>query len=121
MATNYVLQYSGKEIDALLEKVQNLPEDISTLKFSVANELPTKDIDLSTIYLVKTANEDYEEYIYINNNWEMLGTTKVDLTDYATKEYVDNTIANIDVSPNALSNTDINNITNNVFGGGING
>jgi hypothetical protein len=92
MATNYTLKFSGNEIDNLLTKVQNLPEDISTLKFSIANELPTEDIDLSTIYLVKTANEDYEEYIYINNNWEMLGTTKVDLTDYVTTNELNNDI-----------------------------
>lgn len=93
MATNYTLKFSGNEIDNLLTKVQNLPEDISTLKFETVSKLPVENIDLSTIYLVKTVNDDYEEYIYINGAWEMLGTTKIDLTPYATKEYVDEKIS----------------------------
>ena len=88
MATNYALNYTGREIDELLTKVQNLPEDISTLKFETVSKLPVENINLSTIYLVKTDDNDYEEYIYINGAWEMLGTTKIDLTPYATKEYV---------------------------------
>lgn len=85
MATNYVLQHSGKEIDNLLNKIEVMPEDVSTLKFETVNELPTTDIDNSTIYLIKTEANDYNEWIYINGVWELLGTTKVDLTNYATK------------------------------------
>jgi hypothetical protein len=32
----------------------------------------------------------YDEYMLINGAWEIIGTTKVDLTGYATIEYVDN-------------------------------
>lgn len=31
----------------------------------------------------------YEEYMAINGAWEVIGNTKVDLTDYATKEFVE--------------------------------
>ena len=54
---------------------------------------------LTTIYLV--ANEasenmdSYDEYLYINNKWERIGTTKIDLSDYATTEYVNNQIGDI--------------------------
>ena len=95
MSTKYNLKFSGEEIDNLLTRVEGLPEDISTLKFEIVSELPTEDINLSTIYLVKTKSNDYEEYIYINGEWELLGTTKIDLTPYATKEYVNGEIATV--------------------------
>lgn len=36
----------------------------------------------------------YNEYMYINGAWELIGDTAVDLTGYATEEYVTNAIAN---------------------------
>jgi hypothetical protein len=36
----------------------------------------------------------YNEYMYINNQWELIGDTAVDLTGYATEEYVTSAIAN---------------------------
>lgn len=63
----------------------------------VATNLPTENISTSTIYLKPisggTSPGAYEEYIYINGAWEMIGTTKTDLTDYYTKEEV-NTLLN---------------------------
>lgn len=51
--------------------------------------------DDKTIYMLPIAgapedgNQHYEEYMYINGKFEKIGDTKVDLTDYATKAYVD--------------------------------
>ena len=100
MADKYTLDYTGEEINKLLVKIDNLPEDVSTLKFEIVSELPTEDINTSTIYLIKTKSNDYEEYIYINNEWEMLGTTKIDLTPYATKEYVNGEVSTINTTLN---------------------
>lgn len=36
--------------------------------------------------------DGYDEYIYVNNNWEHVGTTDVDLSLYATKEWVEEQI-----------------------------
>lgn len=36
----------------------------------------------------------YNEYMYINSQWELIGDTAVDLTGYATEEYVTSAIAN---------------------------
>ena len=36
----------------------------------------------------------YNEYMYINDAWELIGDTAVDLTGYATEAYVTNAIAN---------------------------
>lgn len=42
------------------------------------------------IYLVPNSGSGTnakDEYLYVNGGWELIGTTEVDLTDYATKEY----------------------------------
>lgn len=55
------------------------------LKRSVVQELPTSDIDEDTIYMVaKTGStgDVYDEYLYVNSNWEHIGSTDVDLTGY---------------------------------------
>ena len=59
--------------------------------FQVVNTLPTENISTSTIYLVPSATPGaenvYDEYIYVNGNWEHIGSTTVDLSDYVTKTY----------------------------------
>lgn len=55
------------------------------LKRSVVQTLPVSDIDENTIYMVaKTGStgDVYDEYLYVNNNWEHIGSTDVDLTGY---------------------------------------
>ena len=58
-------------------------------------ELPTVG-ETSTIYLVPetdpTSDNKYVEYMYVDSAWEELGRTKIDLSDYATIEYVDTQI-----------------------------
>lgn len=80
------------------DRIQEITEQTSsgstTPKFSikVVTELPTTNISSTTIYLLKTGEEDsnlYSEYIYVNNKWELLGTQKMDLSNYYTKEEVD--------------------------------
>lgn len=93
MTTKYTLKYTGKEIDELLNKIQNLSESNSSLKFEIVSSLPTEDINTSTIYLIKTERNDYDEYVFINGVWEVLGTTGIDLTEYATTESVNIKIA----------------------------
>lgn len=103
MAINdYKLSYSGAKIDELLTKVNSMPDDLSGLKYQIVTELPTENIDASTIYLVETSSHDYNEWIYVNNTWEMLGNTAVDLTGYATKKYVDDSVAGA-IMPATLS------------------
>lgn len=68
------------------------------LKRSVVQSLPVSEIDDNTIYMVPkvgSTGDVYDEYLYINNAWEHIGSTEVDLSGYATEEYVDSTVANI--------------------------
>lgn len=62
--------------------------DAGAIKFEIVNSLPTTGIEEDTIYLVPitpdTEQNNYEEYIYVNGQWELLGRigVHVDLTDY---------------------------------------
>ena len=43
---------------------------------SIVQELPSSDISETTIYMVRnSADTGYDEYMYINNNWDIIGTT----------------------------------------------
>ena len=64
------------------------------LKRTIVEDLPdTEGADENTIYMVGTGagSEDsaYEEYMFINGAFEKIGSSKVDLTNYAEKTYVD--------------------------------
>lgn len=86
--TNYYLKsetYNKSEVDTLIANV-------NSFNVEIVQSLPTTDIDLHTIYLVpKTGSgtDVYNEYIYINNNWELIGNTAVDLSNYYTKSETD--------------------------------
>lgn len=91
--TNYYTKtntYTKTEID-------NLISAISTLDIEVVQTLPTQDISTTTIYLVPktpSTNDAYDEYIYVNNSWEHIGSTEVDLTNYYTKTQTDGLLNN---------------------------
>lgn len=59
--------------------------DITGISFEVVTELPATG-KTGTIYLLpKTTaltQNTYDEYIYYNNNWELIGSTDVDLSDF---------------------------------------
>lgn len=76
---------------------------ITGIEFSIVEQLPATGA-AGTIYLVQktvTATGNiYTEWIYVNNKWETLGDTTVDLSDYLKKT---------DVS--ALTNAEIDDVT----------
>lgn len=97
--TNYYLKsetYTQAEVNALVA-------GISGLNYLVVQTLPTQDISTTTIYLVPKAtaltDDVYDEYLYINNAWECIGSTTVDLSNYYTKSQTD-TLLNAKVSDN---------------------
>lgn len=73
--------------------VDNLINAIHTLDIQIVTELPTENISHTTIYLKGTETSginDYEEWIYtVNNSWELIGSTAVDLTGYLKTEDAD--------------------------------
>jgi hypothetical protein len=66
-------------------KVSTIPK----MSFKVVDTLPTTDIATDTIYLLKNNTEEgnlFTEYLFVNNTWELLGTQKMDMSDYLKKD-----------------------------------
>ena len=72
------------------------------LKREIVEALPAvEEADADTIYMLKKIGglvdqDHYEEYMVINGAWELIGDTYVDLTNYATKSYVDGEIDTVE-------------------------
>ncbi len=75
------------------EQVNQLISVIPRFSIEVVEELPIEDISTTTIYLLAkedgSGNDYYDEYIYIDNEWELIGSTQVDLSNYYTKTEAD--------------------------------
>ena len=76
-------------------------QDLAAIpKFAIAvvEELPTQDISDTTIYLVpqeegEASGQDiYDEYIHVEDQWELIGNTDIDLSGYATTEAMNTAI-----------------------------
>lgn len=70
-------------------EIQQMISNASSLKKEVVTSLPTTGKD-DVIYLVKDDkgkdNNNYLEYLWLNGKYELIGSTQVDLSGYATKE-----------------------------------
>ena len=74
---------------ATMTDITNAVAGISGISFQVVTTLPTTG-QSNIIYLVPlestTTQNNYAEYIYVNNSWEKIGETgTIDLTDYLKK------------------------------------
>lgn len=90
-------------------EVNNLIGQIKTISIEVVDSLPETG-ESNKIYFVPkdgTTGDIYNEYIWINNAWELIGSTQVDLTGYATETWVNNQIKDF------LNEAQITEIVNN--------
>ena len=82
---------SNKALSATQGKVlKTMISNLANLRIEVVNELPSTG-ETNVIYLVKKAgiNSDvHDEYVYVEGNWEKIGNTEVDLSNYYTKDQV---------------------------------
>ena len=71
------------------EEVNTIISTIATGQFLVVDELPEVS-EPKTIYLVPKENVGerniYSEYIYVQDHWELIGDTEIDLTQYVKKD-----------------------------------
>lgn len=85
---NDLANYYTKSQTYTQAEVNQLISGIVTLNILVVQALPTQDISTTTIYLVPKqdagTSDIYDEYLYINNAWELIGTTQIDLSNYVT-------------------------------------
>ncbi len=67
-------------------KIQAVIAALNSLRLAVVSTLPTTDISTTTIYLVPKStaqtNNAFDEYVYVNNKWEKVGDTEIDLSGY---------------------------------------
>ncbi len=76
--------------------------DAGAIQMQIVSVLPITGSE-DTMYLVpleepESQENKYAEYVWIDGEWELLGKIgiEVDLTDYATIEYVDNLVGDIE-------------------------
>ena len=104
---------------------KSLFDRLTSFEIVKCTSLPLTNIKEMTIYFLQIdpeQNDLYEEYMYIDDKWEKIGNTRIDLSDYVTKELLQNTIDNITNTINTLrdnTNDSISNL-NNVLNNNIN-
>lgn len=83
---------------------------ITGISFEIVQTLPATG-DAGTIYLIShggSGTDIYDEYVYVNNAWEKLGTTSADFTDVAYYDSVNNQLtANSTMFWQIATNADI--------------
>ena len=78
-------------------KIATAIESAGHLKRAIVESLPnTENADPDIIYMLRNglslSGDVYDEYMFIDGNFELIGNTRVDLSDYAKK--VENAIEN---------------------------
>lgn len=93
------------DLTALTSRVSQNETDIialqtavsGALKREIVQSLPTEDISTTTIYMIRNSQSSgtniYDEYMYINNLWELIGTSATDFSNYYTKTESDNLLS----------------------------
>lgn len=92
----HVTQEDKDTWNAMLENAKKYAKDLfnAVTSFQVMKvpELPTEDIKTMCIYLLAVDPSDkdyYEEYMYIDGQWEVIGSTRIDLTPYILRTEVE--------------------------------
>lgn len=69
---------------------KKLFDSVTSFTIEVVDALPTEDIKSMTIYFMRNGRDNksdyYEEYMYVNDKWEIIGSTFVNLAPYVLKE-----------------------------------
>ena len=69
---------------------KKLFNSVTSFTIEIVDTLPTENIKTMTIYFMRNEHNNesdyYEEYMYINNKWEIIGSTFVNLAPYLLKE-----------------------------------
>lgn len=87
------LDTNDKHIIGAINELKRLISLIPQFNIVKVQVLPTEDISDTTIYLVPSSDPQtqnvYDEFIHIDNAWEQVGSTAIDLSDYYTKAQID--------------------------------
>ena len=96
------------------ELINEILSQVNQFSVEVVSELPIEEIRDTIIYFVPKENgkqrDVYDEYIYINNDWEHIGTTEIDLSNYYNKEEIDCKVQEMNSTVQEIDNK-INNLS----------
>lgn len=108
-------RYTKIEAD---EKIAEAIAGAEHLKREIVNALPVSNINAHIIYMVKATSDEqsdrdlYDEYMYINNTWERLGSWQTDLNGYVKNdtlnEYKQEVLANFETSNKNINDHIVN-------------
>ena len=94
------------------EDISNIASRVEGLKIELVEVLPEVG-DSKVLYLKKkedSVDDSYDEYLFVNNKWEVVGSTKVDLSNYYTKSETYNRQEVVSIANNLVN---VKNITYN--------
>lgn len=118
--SNKVTSLSASSTDTQYPSAKAVYDMVSAfnhLNLSVVQTKPIENIQSNTIYLVPATNAGtnniYEEWIYINNSWELIGSTAIDLTNYAPK--TSPALTGVPTAPTAAVGTNTTQIATTAF------
>lgn len=104
MAKKYYLNEHG--LVTYNELIKKKISELVSFDVSVLDELPDTGVE-HVLYLIPSKLELEEnvrnEYLWIDEKWEIIGSTAIDLNNYYTKDEIDASIQNISI--NALNNS----------------
>lgn len=76
-------------LDNAKKYAKKLFDSVTSFNIQIVDALPVDNIKEMTIYFIRNEHDNesdyYEEYMYINNKWEIIGSTFVNLTPYLLK------------------------------------
>lgn len=88
-AVSDLQNYYQKQTTYTKDEVNALVSAIPKFSIEVVDELPEEDISTTTIYLLRNSEQGssdlYDEYIYVDDAWEKLGSQTLNLEDYVKK------------------------------------
>lgn len=100
---NEAITFSGLETESkyivpAINEIKELISSIPQFDIQVVQTLPTTGVS-GTVYLVPAPDGSspnmYEEYLWINNSWEKLGSASVDLSNYYNKNQINGMLADV--------------------------
>lgn len=84
--------YSSSRLESKFKEIINSIQDINVLNVEVVDELPEEGV-AKTLFLVSNNKSEekntYDEYMWINGKWELIGNRDIDLTEYAKESKVE--------------------------------
>lgn len=96
ISVDNLVNYYRKSETYNQEQINSLIGSITTINFKIVDSLPGTG-ENNLIYLVPSSKQEEknvkDEYIWVDDSWELIGSTKIDLSNYYTRDEVNSTFA----------------------------